>query len=92
MWMAFVSGALIVIGLVYLLEEPCAAQRLRATALGAMIGMMWGLAIIFNHPFVGNRPVSGAPWCKIVEQFDMEIDHALPRGKPTCPINYDRED
>jgi hypothetical protein len=88
MWLGFLIGAFIVVCLIYLLEESSPAQRLRATALSAMVGLMWALALIFDHPFIGYGAIDGTQWCRIVEHFRLELNPALAEQPDHCPIDF----
>jgi hypothetical protein len=72
MWTAFVLGGLILVGMLYLVEASSPAQRVRAMAVGSMVGMMWALALIFNHPFNGSSPISSRPWHYLEKAFERE--------------------
>lgn len=87
MWLGFIVGAFIVVCLIYLLEESSSAQQLRATALSAMIGLMWALALIYDHPFVGYGAIDGTQWCRIVEHFRLEMNHSIAGDLEKCPID-----
>jgi hypothetical protein len=72
MWTAFVLGGLILVGMLYLVEASSPAQRARAMAVGSIIGMMWALALIFNHPFNGSSPIDVRAWHYLENTFKCE--------------------
>jgi hypothetical protein len=86
LWIAFFVGALITIGVTYLSEAPSSSQLMRATALCAMIGIMFALALVFDSPFIGKDSISGNQWCNIVAHFDLEIDHGVVQAR-VCPLD-----
>jgi hypothetical protein len=59
---------------------------MRATALCAMIGIMFALALVFDSPFIGKDSISGNQWCNIVAHFDLEIDHGVVQAR-VCPLD-----
>ncbi len=83
MWTAFVIGGFILVGILYLVETSSRGQRVRAMAVGSMIGTMWALALIFNNPFYGTSPISFEPWCYIGKAFATAED-SKPSPDPSC--------
>lgn len=85
MWTAFVLGGLILVGMLYLVEASSPGQRVRAMAVGSMIGMMWALAAIFNHPFDGSSPISFGAWKYIDNAFGCEAAYMSGKApNPSC--------
>jgi hypothetical protein len=80
MWTAFVVGAFILVGMLYLVETRSRGQKVRAMAVGSIIGLMWGLALIFNHPFNGSSSINYPPWCRIEKGF---VNEEGPEPAPT---------
>jgi Protein of unknown function (DUF4239) len=88
MWLAFFLGAVVIVSLLYLIDDKPRDQRIRAIALCSMIGMMWALAIVFDHPFVGRGGIDGSQWCRIVEHFKLELNPSLAEKSDFCPIDF----
>lgn len=83
MWTAFVIGACILVGMLYLVEARSRGQKVRAMAVGSMIGMMWALALIFNHPFNGSSAINYTPWCGLEKAFATD-KRSEPVPRPFC--------
>jgi hypothetical protein len=90
LWVAFFLGALMIAGVTYLSEEQSRVQRVRIVALCALIGMMFSLVLIFDHPFIGKYAVSGRQWCNIVDQINLELNHGAVQPSveraTACPL------
>ena len=78
LWWAFAFGAVIVVVVSYLLagQDP-RSQRVRTMALGAMVGIMIGLVVIFDHPYTGQEAATfkGENWCRAVRYFGNGSHH-----------------
>ena len=71
LWQSIIVGALILIGATYLItpQNP-KSQRLRTVTLGAMIGMMFALAVAFDFPFTGTTGTDQSGWCTMIDHFN----------------------
>jgi hypothetical protein len=83
LWSTFVLGALILVGMTYLItgQNP-RDQLVRTSALFAMIAMMLAVAFVFDRPFEGGKQISGDTWGEMAVQFNQELAYA------ESPYNY----
>ena len=81
LWLSFVLGAFILVGMTYFVRgQGHRAQLVRTTALFGMMGMMIALALIFDGPFVGSMQVTPDAWKALVAHFDSDLTPAQVRG------------
>lgn len=81
LWLSFVLGAFILVGMTYFVKgQGHRAQLVRTTALFGMMGMMISLGIIFDRPFVGNMQVTPDAWKYLVSYFDADLSPERVRG------------
>jgi hypothetical protein len=80
LWLSFVLGAFILVGMTYFVRgQGHRGQLVRTTALFAMMGMMIALALIFDRPFVGTMQVTPNGWKGLVDHFDSDLSSARMR-------------
>jgi hypothetical protein len=87
LWGSFFLGALILAGMTYFVAgQDRRSQLVRTTALFAMVGMMWALAFVFDHPFMGSLQINGQNWQTMSEHFshDLGDPEAVPPSV-SCP-------
>jgi hypothetical protein len=85
LWGSFLLGALILAGMTYFVAgQDRRSQLVRTTALFAMVGMMWALAFVFDHPFMGSLQINGQNWQTMSEHFRHDLGEAA-RSNVSCP-------
>jgi hypothetical protein len=87
LWGSFLLGALILAAMTYFVAgQDRRSQLIRTTALFAMVGMMWALAFVFDHPFMGSLQINGQNWQTMSEHFshDLGDPEAIP-ANVSCP-------
>jgi uncharacterized membrane protein YraQ (UPF0718 family) len=87
LWGSFFLGALILAAMTYFVAgQDRRSQLVRTTALFAMVGMMWALAFVFDHPFMGSLQISGQNWQTMAEHFSRDLgDPETAPPSVSCP-------
>jgi hypothetical protein len=74
LWLSFILGALILVGMSYCVGGQAHwSQLVRTCALFAMMGMMIALALVFDRPFTGTTQVSPTGWKALLAHFDADL-------------------
>lgn len=74
LWLSFIVGALILVGMTYLVAgQDRRSQFVRTVALFSMMGMMIALALVFDRPFSGQRQISPDTWKAMLTHFDADL-------------------
>jgi hypothetical protein len=67
-WLAIVLGGLATIGFAVFFGQPSGGAQVAMTAaLGFMVGLMFALVLLLNHPFTGDLKVSPSPFTSVLE-------------------------
>jgi hypothetical protein len=75
LWYALIIGAVITLAVTYVGEVDWRTQHWRTVGVSAMIGLMFALALIFDHPFTGQTGVPDT-WPNIA----VELETAASRN------------
>jgi hypothetical protein len=67
-WLAIVLGGLATIGFAVFFGQPSGGAQVAMTAaLGFMVGLMFALVLLLNHPFTGDLKVVPSPFTSVLE-------------------------
>jgi uncharacterized membrane protein YdcZ (DUF606 family) len=91
LWFAFAIGAFLLVALPYFGqgERNPIRQCLRNVVLCTMIGVIVGLAYVFDHPFRGN-PTLRDQWCATLSHFDQVLTPSVVHAR-ACPQDLVQE-
>lgn len=78
LWLALFIGGLVTLSVGYFRQFDERAQLVRTLSLSAMIGMMFAIGLIYDHPFNGPDGIESTQW----EEIANAVRYKNFEGKP----------